>query len=103
MLPKLHTLRIDGLKDVADAAIMAIPSCCPSLRHLYASGCRSVTDEGIKVLCIHARELLTLHVAYELVDLKFFTGHQLTDVSLEFILTKARRLQDVNIANQLGL
>lgn len=101
--PKLVELRIDGLRDVADAALMAIPTCCPALKHLFASGCRSLTDEGVQVVCFHAKELLTLHLAYELVDLKFFVGHQFTDIVLEHMLLKATKLRDINIANQLGI
>lgn len=99
----LLELNISGLRDVNDAALLSLPHSCPYLQRLYANGCWSITDSGIRNICQHCHELQILHIAYELIDSHHQAGFQLTDASVEYILTKAKKLKEVDLSHQLAI
>lgn len=101
--PQLTHINISGLRHVNDAAMQAIASCCSGIKHIFANGCHSLTDKSIQVVTTYCKHLLTLHVGYD----ARYGGHQMgtqySDKAMEFILTSAKRLREVNISNQQGV
>ncbi|XP_014678493.1 PREDICTED: F-box/LRR-repeat protein 2-like [Priapulus caudatus] len=80
--PQLLTIDISWT-DISDAGLQALSKGCPRLRAIIAKGCHSITDEGLRWVGQHCRDLrlLNLHSCYKMNQTRGFGDEGVLHVS----------------------
>lgn len=102
--PLLKSLKINGLRVIADSALSYLGEKCPFLETLLADDCTSLTDVGVSRLIRSCRGLKVLSLASSAAFVrKGVRFGQYTDQLVEAVLKHGRKVRELNLRNQCAI